>query len=237
MKPFSLLFVHYMMCIGEQIYWAFRNVDRGYYLGTTPDGMVTCAAKMPQSRAELWHVHLVPARGATMFALKSIGRKRFARSVTSSGFGSNEAKQQIQVDGTTAWGPETLFQIKYFEGGRYALLTSDCKYLTSDGKCVEWNANKQPNGVSKPSALLPPTDTLFTIEYHGGNIAFRDHQGRYLAGAGHPAILRSRANNVSRDELFEIQHAPIQVALRATTNQRWVSIKQSKYLLQAGKTR
>jgi hypothetical protein len=46
--------------------------------------MNTFSAKMPQSRAELWHVHLIPARGATMFALKSIGRKRYARALPSS---------------------------------------------------------------------------------------------------------------------------------------------------------
>jgi len=68
----------------EQISWAFRNVTRGYYLGATADGMIQCNAKMPQSRAELWHVHLIPARGATMFALKSIGRKRYARAMPSS---------------------------------------------------------------------------------------------------------------------------------------------------------
>ena len=72
-----------MYRIIEQISWAFRNISRGYYLGTTSDGMIQCNAKMPQSRAELWHVHLIPARGATMFALKSIGRKRFARTMPS----------------------------------------------------------------------------------------------------------------------------------------------------------
>lgn len=38
---------------------------------------------MPQSKAELWHVHLVPARGATMFGFKSVGRKRYAQIISS----------------------------------------------------------------------------------------------------------------------------------------------------------
>lgn len=64
----------------DQISWAFRNVTRGYFLGVSgDDGSIVCNAKMPTSKAELWHVHLVPARGATFFALKSTGRKRFAR--------------------------------------------------------------------------------------------------------------------------------------------------------------
>ena len=61
----------------EQISWAFRNISRGYYLGCTSDGTIICNAKMPQSKTELWNVHLIPARGASIFALKSIGRKRF----------------------------------------------------------------------------------------------------------------------------------------------------------------
>src|SRR5262249_34498891 len=93
--------------------------------------MIQCNAKIPQSRAELWHVHLIPARGATMFALKSIGRKRYARSV------SDGPATTIQVDSTRAWGNDTLFQFKYFDGGKYALLTSTMKYLTYDGTCTD----------------------------------------------------------------------------------------------------
>jgi len=223
------------MTSGEQIYWAFRNVERGYYLGATSDGTVTCAAKMPQSRGELWHIHLLPARGATTFAFKSIARKRYAR-VLMNTLGGTQPKEQIQIDATTPWGSDTLFQLKYFDSGRYALLTSVGKYLTCDGNCIEWNSHKslsngiakQQNGTNSSSASTPPADTLFTIEYHGGNIAFRDYQGRYLTGAGRAAILRTRANNVSRDELFEIEQAPIQVAIRANSNHKWVSIKQSE---------
>ncbi|RWS15974.1 singed-like protein [Dinothrombium tinctorium] len=221
----------------ESIYWAFRNVQRGYYLGTTADGMIICNAKMPQTRAELWHVHLIPARGATMFALKSIGRKRYARALplpSQSGGASEDSKcEQIQIDATTPWGPETLFQFKYYEGGRYALLTSSCKYLNCDGSCVDWAPLLQNGSVTNGgsptktgSASLPPVECLFTIEYHGGYIAFRDFNGRYLAGAGRSAILRTRSSNVSRDELFEFESAPIQIALRATFNNKWVSIKQ-----------
>ncbi|KAI1278794.1 Protein singed [Halotydeus destructor] len=209
--------------LGDQIYWAFRNQDRGYYLGTTSDGTITCVAKMPQSKSELWNVHLVPSRGMTMFALKSISRKRYART-TLVKYG-DQNKLQVELNATNPWGPEMLFQFKYFEGGLYALLTSDCKYLTCDGALVNWT----PDRTSEPgknATTLPPGDTLFTIEYHGGNVAFRDSQGRYLTAAGRAATLRTRANNVSKDELFEFEAAPIQVALRANINNKWVSIKQ-----------
>lgn len=213
--------------LAEQISWAFRNVVRGYYLGATTEGMITCNAKMPQSRAELWHVHLLPARGATMFALKSVGRKRYARALPNnqSQNGASNVKdenEQIQVDATTPWGSETLFQFKYYEGGKYALLTSNCKYLTSEGNCIELKAGSG----DKDNGTLPPKECLFTIEYHGGHIAFRDSGGRYLAAAGRASLLRTRSTTVSKDELFEFEQAPIQLALRATFNNKWVSIKQ-----------
>lgn len=228
-----------VLFLEEQIYWAFRNVERGYYLGATADGVITCQAKMPQSRGELWHVHLIPARGATMFALKSVGRRRYARSTASTitpDAGAN--MEQIQMDGATPWGPETLFQFKYFEGGRYALLTSSRKYLNSEGACVDWtsgkvvNGNGNANGFESKGTAFPSPDLLFNVEYHGGHVAFRDYQGRYLASTGRSSILRSRSSNVSRDELFEMETAPIQVAFRANSNHKWVSIKQGELLIE-----
>jgi len=211
----------------EHIFWAFRNVERGYYLGTTEDGMICCNSKMPRSRAELWHLHLIPARGASFFALKSLGRKRFARVVEDESKFEysrhqvqerNVGKAQVQLDATISWGSETLFQFKYHEGGRYSLLTSDCLYLTNEGKCVDWKAPDE--------SALPPAECLFTLEYHSGFLAFRDSFSHYLAAAGRSSILRSRSIGVSRDELFVFESSPIQISLKATFNNRWVSIKQ-----------
>jgi len=136
-----------------------------------------------------------------------------------SGAANGGESEQIQVDATNAWGSETLFQFKYYEGGKYALLTSSSKYLTCDGSCIEWKINDK-------NSCLPPNECLFTIEYHGGNIAFRDNGGRYLAAAGRASLLRTRSTHVTKDEQFEFEIAPIQMALRATFNNKWVSIKQ-----------
>lgn len=269
----------------DQISWAFRNISRGYFLGVSGDGDIVCNAKMPQSKAELWHVHLVPASGATMFALKSIGRKRYARIIAANAFnvfnnngngakadGAADVAEQVQVDATNAWGPQTLFQFKYFDNGNYALVTASSasakvKYLSCEGTCVDIgegaaangssgggggggggglsvaarigafngggakNGNGVSNGSTATSAATksgdwPPKHCLFTIEYHGGYIAFRDKNGRYLAAAGRQAVLRTRSNAVGKDELFEFEPAPLQVAFRATFNNKWVSIKQ-----------
>lgn len=203
----------------EHIFWAFKNVERGYYLGTTDDGMICCNAKMPKSRAELWHLHLIPARGASFFALKSLGRRRYARIANDETINGKQAQiGQVQLDATISWGPETLFQFKYYEGGRYSLLTSDCKLLSNEGKCIEWK--------SQDESSIPSAECLFTLEYHSGFLAFRDSFSHYLAAAGRSSILRSRSIGVSRDELFAFEPAPIQVSLKATFNNRWVSIKQ-----------
>uniref|UniRef100_A0A6G1SR25 Protein singed n=1 Tax=Aceria tosichella TaxID=561515 RepID=A0A6G1SR25_9ACAR len=211
----------------EHIFWAFKNVERGYYLGTTDDGMICCNAKMPKSRAELWHLHLLPARGASFFAIKSLGRKRFARVVAddsnvihknNNNKDSFDSPLQVQLDANISWGAATLFQFKYYEDGRYSLLTSDDKLLTNEGRCINW---KPANDSS-----LPPQECLFTLEYHSGYLAFRDSFSQYLAAAGRSSILRSRSIGVSRDELFVFEGVPIQVSMKATFNNRWVSIKQ-----------
>lgn len=206
----------------EQIFWAFKNVERGYYLGTTEDGMICCNAKTPKSRAELWHLHLIPARGASVFALKSLGRSRYARLVElderEGGF------SQVQLDATVSWGPETLFQFKYQDGGRYSILTSDCRYLTVDGKCIQIEGSTNDDSID--SSIVPPAECLFTLEYHSGFLALRDAFGHYLAAAGRSSVLKSRSPGVSRDELFVFESAPIQVSFKATFNGRYVSIKQ-----------
>ena len=137
-----------------------------------------------------------------------------------------------------SWGPETLFQFKYFEGGKYALITSKGNYLTCDGNCISLNSSTTSNKVlimnkvnsnGANQSNLPPLECLFTIEFHSGSIAFRDLKGQYLAGTGHASILKTRSTTVSKDELFEFHSAPVQLALRATFNNKWVSTKQSKY--------
>jgi len=217
------------MSIGkeEEIFWAFKNVIRSYYLGASVDG-INCTAKMPQSRAELWNVHLISSRGSTLFSLRSIGRKRFSRAIA-----KDDTVEQIKVDATESWGPETLFQCKYFDAGKYTLITSKGNYLNCDGNCVSLNTSNKMliinkmNGNSNGISNQPPPECLFTIEFHSGSIAFRDLRGQYLAGTGHASILKTRSTTVSKDELFEFHSAPVQLALRATFNHKWVSTKQS----------
>lgn len=172
---------------------------------------------------------------------------------SSGGNGDSTAPLQVQVDSTNAWGSETLFQFKYFENGNYALTTAlslgsqtnQVKYLTSDGTLLDMNecdtvngninklngTNGVLNGLNASNGnnnVLPPKNCLFTVEYHGGYIAFRDKAGRYLAATGRGAVLRTRSTAVGKDELFEFVPSPLQIALRADFNNKWVSIKQGE---------
>ncbi|GBP30812.1 Protein singed [Eumeta japonica] len=106
--------------------WALRNVERGYFLGSSADKL-TCTAKAPGD-AELWHVHLA---ARPQVNLRSIGRKRFAH--------LSEAQDEIHVDANVPWGEDTLFTLEFRadEGGKYALHTCNNKYLSNAGKfCI-----------------------------------------------------------------------------------------------------
>lgn len=81
---------------------------RSYYLGASEDGMINCNAKMPQSRSELWFVHLISSRGSTLFSLRSIGRKRFSRAID-----KDETTEQIKVDATGIFSNNT-YEFQYF---------------------------------------------------------------------------------------------------------------------------
>merc|ERR1712226_1277867 len=69
-------------------------------------------------------------------------------------------------------------------------------------------------------------DCLFACEYHGGYIALRDHTGLYLSPIGSRAVLKTRSNVVTKDELFSLEDSLPQASFQAVSNQRFVSIKQ-----------
>merc|ERR1719385_262287 len=69
-------------------------------------------------------------------------------------------------------------------------------------------------------------DCLFACEYHGGYIALRDQQGLYLSPIGSRAVLKTRSNVVTKDELFSLEDSLPQASFQAVSNQRFVSIKQ-----------
>ncbi|KAJ1527247.1 hypothetical protein ONE63_008772 [Megalurothrips usitatus] len=179
--------------------WALRNVVRGYFLGASADKL-TCTAKAPGEN-EFWLVHLA---ARPQVNLRSVGRKRFAH--------LSENLDEIHVDANIPWGEDTLFTLEFRadDGGKYALHTCNNKYLSREGKLAE---TCTPN-------------CLFSAEYHAGMLALRDRAGGYLSPIGSKAVLKSRSNTVTKDELFSLEDSLPQASFVAALNGRYVSVKQ-----------
>ena len=69
---------------------------------------------------------------------------------------------------------------------------------------------------------------LFACEYHGGYIALRDQEGLYLSPIGSRAVLKTRSNVVTKDELFSLEDSLPQASFVAAANSRYVSVKQGE---------
>ncbi|XP_046660991.1 protein singed isoform X5 [Homalodisca vitripennis] len=179
--------------------WALKNIARGYYLGASADKL-TCTAKTP-GNAEFWLVHLA---ARPQVNLRSVGRKRFAH--------LSENLDEIHVDANIPWGEDTLFTLEFRvdDGGKYALHTCNNKYLSREGKLVD---ECNPN-------------CLYSAEYHSGQLALRDISGAYLSPIGSKAVLKSRSNSVTKDELFTLEDSLPQASFVAALNSRYVSVKQ-----------
>lgn len=175
--------------------WAFRNEVRGYYLAASADKLM-CTGKVP-SDAEYWTVHLA---ARPQVNIRSVGRRRFAR--------LSDNMDEIHVDANVPWGKDTLFTLE-FRSDKYAIHTCNNKYLAPDGKLVD-------------SCLK---ECLFTVEFHNGNLALRDKVGQYLSPIGAKAILRTRSQTVTKDELFTLEEALPQASFVSFKN-KYVSVKQ-----------
>lgn len=69
-------------------------------------------------------------------------------------------------------------------------------------------------------------DCLFSAEYHSGHLALRDRHGSYLSPIGSKAVLKSRSQTVTRDELFSLEDSLPQASFIAALNNKYVSVKQ-----------
>ena len=142
----------------------------------------------------------------TQVNLRSVGRKRFAH--------LSENFDEIHVDANVPWGEDTLFTLEFRidDGGKYALHTCNNKYLSREGKLVD---------VCNPNCL-------FALEYQSGLLALRDHCGAYLSPIGSKALLKTRSQTVTKDELFSMEDSLPQASFIAALNSRYVSVKQGK---------
>ena len=71
---------------------------------------------------------------------------------------------------------------------------------------------------------------LFSAEYHMGQLALRDAGGAYLSPIGSKAVLKTRSQGVTKDELFTLEDSLPQASFVAALNSRYVSVKQGEPL-------
>uniref|UniRef100_UPI00358FC22F fascin-like n=1 Tax=Myxine glutinosa TaxID=7769 RepID=UPI00358FC22F len=150
---------------------------------------------------ELWSVHLAMHPQVNLF---HVGRKRYAQLL----------EDELAVNADVPWGVTSLVTLDFHER-RYLLKTSDNRLLLGDGSLVR----------------EPSSEALFTLEFVGGKVAFRDCQGRFLSAVGPRGSVKSSkaVGKAGKNEVFELQESRPQVVLRAS-NGRNVSTKQSTEL-------
>lgn len=166
------------------------------YLGGKTDEL-RCVSR--PSKSEYWFVHLAMHPQVNLLHVK---RKRYAH-LTQNG--------ELRVSETIPWGADALITLSFVqEKGKYALVTSSNKYLSRDGSLLDG----------------PTDDSLFTIEFHDNQVAFRDSQGKYLTAVGQ-GNMQSKLSKVGQDEVFKFEDSPPQCSLIGH-NDRKVSIKQGR---------
>ena len=179
--------------------WAIKSVHGAYFGGSSD--LLKCVAKPGDS--ELWSIHLAMHPQVNVMSCR---RTRFAHLDTKT--------DTIQATEIIPWGADAMLTLEFDESqGRYAFVTSNKKYLNSDGSLHEDPAKK----------------SLFTIEFHEGEVAFRTDKGNYLAAVGTGKIQAGKNTNVGKDELFIIQDSPPQVSFIGQRDRR-LSIHQGTYV-------
>jgi fascin 1/2 len=128
--------------------------------------------------------------------LYNVNRRTFAHLVD----------KEVQVNEVIPWGKDALLVLE-FHGGKYALRTANNKFVEHTGRLAD-EATK---------------DALYTLVFRNNQVAFRDVKGKYLAGVGAYAVLQSRKDTISKDELFQLQDSNAQIRMRAPSG-RFVSI-------------
>ncbi|XP_061404930.1 fascin isoform X2 [Lethenteron reissneri] len=208
--------------------WALQSERYGRYLGL---GCASVAGGLaPQTASdseplecwaqtlgpnELWAVHLAMHPQVSMYC---VGRKRYVRlstptPATPTTPATPAARDELLADSAIPWGVDSLVVLEFNPGGAYSLKACDARLLRSDGVLV---AEAEPG-------------TAYVIEFKGGRLAFRDHQGHYLGAMGPAGVLRAGRKPSTRpgkDELFMLEDSQPQFVLLAC-NGRMLSVRQT----------
>lgn len=97
--------------------------------------------------------------------------------------------------------------------GQYYVKTCDGQFLHPDGKLLERCTR----------------ECLYTLVYHGSQLALRDCRSRYLTPFGSSGILMARNSSITKAELFVLEDSRPQAYLRSRAG-RFVSTRQGLYI-------
>uniref|UniRef100_A0A8C5RY75 Fascin-like domain-containing protein n=1 Tax=Laticauda laticaudata TaxID=8630 RepID=A0A8C5RY75_LATLA len=107
----------------------------------------------------------------------------------------DEKAEVLRCDRDMPWGAES----------KYGLRNGAGKLLASNGSLV-----------SDVTA-----QTMYSLEVHGGLVAFRDDEGKYLTGR-EGSMKTLKMDRPGRDELFSVETSPAQVSLRSSSTNKFV---------------
>jgi len=86
--------------------------------------------------------------GMLQVNVRSVNRQKYACLFVSSQDPPDDT-DSVRISSVIAWGSNALFAVEFIDGGRYAIRTSDDRYIQRDGSLV-----------TGP----PPMDASFTVE-------------------------------------------------------------------------
>jgi len=166
----------------------------GYYTGGAGEKLSAYTKEISEDR--LWVVQLAMHPHVN---IRNVNRKRFVHLK-----GDN-----MTCDEDIPWGDDALISLAMCDDGRYTLQACDGRYLSSSGALVQSASGD---------------DARMTLEFHGGNVAFRSAQDNYLTCLGGDGKLKCSKKDVGKDELFVLQDSEPQLKMTAW-NHKKVSVR------------
>lgn len=166
----------------------------GRYFGGTGDNLSGFDKEL--SASTLWTIQLSIMPQLNLY---NVNRRTYAH--------LDLQNDEIRVNEAIPWGFDATISVEFHEG-KYSIRAANGKYLSYTGKLS--------NDLTH--------DSLYTIIYRGTQVAFKDGQGKYLAGVGANATLQSRKATIGKDELFKFEDTNPQITLIAY-NKKYVSTR------------
>ena len=174
---------------------AIKSVTHGRYIGGSGDKMTGFDKSVSETNLFTIHLAIHP-----QVNIKNINRKTYMH--------LNEETQELCCSEQIPWGYDATIILE-FHLGKYALRAANTLYLSASGKLKEEIGS----------------DCLFQVVFKGTQVAFRDHNKKYLTAVGASASVQSRKGTIGKDELFELMDSRPQVQLMAS-NGKYLSIRE-----------